>query len=126
MSSGASIMVCVRVRPFNKREKEIKCDCTVTMPDGHKKGESVVALDPASGQMKNYTFDRAYWSFDEHFSPLVSQADVFDDLGEIMLSTCFSGTITYFYLINDNATILEKFLILTSHNSSGRTIAVEF
>jgi hypothetical protein len=55
-----SVKVAVRVRPFNQREKELKCECIVEMQD------PTTRLKPFKGEaQKDFTFDYSFWSFDQ-------------------------------------------------------------
>jgi hypothetical protein len=55
-----SVKVAVRVRPFNQREKDLKCQCVVDMQN------PTTRLKPHNGEaQKDFTFDYSFWSFDE-------------------------------------------------------------
>jgi hypothetical protein len=55
-----SVKVAVRVRPFNQREKELKCECIIEMQD------PTTRLKPFKGEaQKDFTFDYSFWSFDQ-------------------------------------------------------------
>ena len=55
-----NVKVAVRVRPFNKREKDRKAKCIVTM-----NGPNTVITNPeGDGETKKFAFDYSYWSFD--------------------------------------------------------------
>jgi hypothetical protein len=57
-----SVQVAVRVRPFNKREKELNCELCVSMA-----GNMTTLLTPkgSSEPKRDFTFDHSFWSFDE-------------------------------------------------------------
>lgn len=54
-----NLKVAVRVRPFNKREKQRKAKLIIDM-----NGNSTRITNPEDGESKNFTFDYSYWSFD--------------------------------------------------------------
>ena len=56
--STESVQVAVRVRPFNKREKDRNATCCVRMY-GVK---TVIIMD--DGEEKEFAFDYSYWSHD--------------------------------------------------------------
>lgn len=62
MGDGENVVVAVRVRPFNDREKERKAQLIIEMPDGKRTG----IRDPnnPNEDMKWFTFDHSYWSHD--------------------------------------------------------------
>lgn len=54
-----SVKVAVRVRPFNPREKDLKCECVVDMQN------TTTRLKAYKGEeQKDFTFDNSFWSFD--------------------------------------------------------------
>ncbi len=54
-----NLKVAVRVRPFNKREKDSKAKMIIEM-----NGATTRIQNPADGEFKFFTFDYSYWSFD--------------------------------------------------------------
>ncbi len=54
-----NLKVAVRVRPFNKREKDRKAKMIIEM-----NGATTKIQNPADGDFKTFTFDYSYWSFD--------------------------------------------------------------
>ncbi|ETN74825.1 kinesin motor domain protein [Necator americanus] len=58
---GDNVVVAVRVRPFNDREKSRKAQLVIEMPDGQR----TCIRDPDnSSDEKWFTFDHSYWSHD--------------------------------------------------------------
>lgn len=57
-----SVKVAVRVRPFNKREKELNCELCVAM-----NGNTTTLLPPkgSAEAKRDFTFDNSFWSFDQ-------------------------------------------------------------
>lgn len=95
-----SVKVAVRVRPFNKREIDLGCQCNIEMI-----GKMTAITDPNTGQKKKFYFDYSYWSHDGFTtdpttgmfekdsagSNYSSQTTVFDDLGIEVLDNAFQG-----------------------------------
>jgi kinesin family protein 1 len=87
--AGDSVVVAVRVRPFNKREKELGSTNIVTM-DGATHSTSL--KDPASGTVKQFTFDYSYDSFVSPSDPnFCSQVRVWDEIGVRVLESAYEG-----------------------------------
>ncbi|XP_062243343.1 kinesin-like protein KIF16B isoform X1 [Platichthys flesus] len=92
----ASVRVSVRVRPMNRREKDLTSKCIIKMegtktsitnlkiPDG-------VSGDPMRDRTKTFTYDFSYDSTDCESSTFVSQEKVFTDLGSDVLKAAFEG-----------------------------------
>uniref|UniRef100_A0A914ZNN9 Kinesin-like protein n=2 Tax=Parascaris univalens TaxID=6257 RepID=A0A914ZNN9_PARUN len=98
MSDGESIVVAVRVRPFNEREKQRKAQLIIEMPDGKQTG----IRDPNTPDEdpKWFSFDHSYWSHDGYkenasgyLEPLddryADQKKVFEDLGKGLLNNAW-------------------------------------
>ena len=82
----SSVKVAVRVRPFNKREKDRKAKCIVQM-----QGQTTKVVSPDTGKPNSFAFDCSHWSFglkDEHFA---NQEKVYNDLGRDNLEHAFEG-----------------------------------
>ncbi|KAI6241485.1 putative tRNA N6-adenosine threonylcarbamoyltransferase [Aphelenchoides fujianensis] len=99
MSDGENVVVAVRVRPFNDREKERNAQLVIDMPN-----DQVTEIkDPnnPNDQPKRFTFDHSYWSHsgyksaNGYFQPTSSkyadQKKVFDDLGRGVLDNAWKG-----------------------------------
>uniref|UniRef100_A0A8R1YT96 Kinesin-like protein n=1 Tax=Pristionchus pacificus TaxID=54126 RepID=A0A8R1YT96_PRIPA len=97
---GDNVVVAVRVRPFNDREKAKKCQLVVEMPDGKRTG----IRDPnkKDDDPKWFTFDYSYWSHDGFKeesngysapadSKYADQRKVFNDLGKGVLDNAWAG-----------------------------------
>lgn len=91
-----SIRVCVRVRPYNQREKDREKVCIIGM---YKNATIITRPDtlalPEEKQLRQvFTFDHSFWSMDEpqpHGEPIVTQADVYQAVGVPVLKSCFDG-----------------------------------
>jgi hypothetical protein len=57
-----SVQVAVRVRPFNKREKDMNCEICVSMT-----GNTITLMPPkgSAEAKRDFSFDHALWSFDQ-------------------------------------------------------------
>ncbi|XP_048586008.1 kinesin-like protein KIF16B isoform X2 [Nematostella vectensis] len=86
----ASVKVAVRVRPLNKRERDMKANVCIHMED--KKTVITNFHAPGGGEdSKDFTFDHSYWSADSNDKHFASQEQVFDDLGTDVLGAAFEG-----------------------------------
>ncbi|XP_075875760.1 kinesin-like protein KIF13B isoform X3 [Nelusetta ayraudi] len=91
----ANVKVAVRVRPMNRRERELNTKCVVDMV----KNQTV--LHPASvnlgkgdsrSQSKVFAYDYCFWSMDESDKEkFAGQEVVFQCLGESLLHNAFQG-----------------------------------
>ncbi|XP_041789230.1 kinesin-like protein KIF16B isoform X2 [Chelmon rostratus] len=92
----ASVRVAVRVRPMNRREKDLTAKCIIKM-EGTKtsitnlKLADGVAGDSMRDRTKTFTYDFSYDSMDCKSSMYVSQEKVFRDLGSDVLKAAFEG-----------------------------------
>ncbi|XP_061685494.1 kinesin-like protein KIF16B isoform X2 [Syngnathoides biaculeatus] len=92
----ASVRVAVRVRPMNRREKDLMAKCIIKM-DGSKtsianpKLSEGMAGDPTRDSAKTFTYDFSYDSADSRSSGFVTQEMVFRDLGRDVLRAAFEG-----------------------------------
>jgi len=80
-----NIIVAVRVRPFNQREKDLGCKCVVQMDSNS------TYLDCGTEGRKTFNFDFSYWSHnadDHHFA---TQETVYNDIGKGVLANCWEG-----------------------------------
>lgn len=85
-AEGNNIKVCVRVRPFNKREEDMKSPCCVDMPT-----KTVVTIPDDRGKPKDFTFDRAYWSHDKSTGDFATQETLMEDLGIMLQNNTLAG-----------------------------------
>nr|XP_029503473.1 kinesin-like protein KIF13B [Oncorhynchus nerka] len=93
--SNSNVKVAVRLRPMNRREKDLKTKCVVEM-----NGNQTV-LNPASqnlskgdprNQPKVFAYDHCFWSMDEaDTDKFAGQEVVFQCLGESLLDNAFLG-----------------------------------
>uniref|UniRef100_A0A1I8A2J7 Kinesin-like protein n=1 Tax=Steinernema glaseri TaxID=37863 RepID=A0A1I8A2J7_9BILA len=95
-----NVIVAVRVRPFNDREKQRNAECIVEMPDGVRTG----LRNPKNPKedTKWFSYDYSYWSHDGYEAEsngylaskgndYVDQKRVFDDLGQGVLENAWKG-----------------------------------
>ncbi|KAM9465916.1 kinesin-like protein KIF13B isoform 1-T1 [Clarias gariepinus] len=93
--NDSNVKVAVRVRPMNRREKDLNTKCVVEM-EGNQ-----TFLHPASGnlgkadsrsQPKTFAYDYCFWSMDESEKEKYAGQDiVFQCLGESLLHNAFQG-----------------------------------
>ncbi|XP_068582639.1 kinesin-like protein KIF16B isoform X4 [Cebidichthys violaceus] len=92
----ASVRVAVRVRPMDRREKDLTAKCIIKM-EGTKtsitnlKITDGIAADSTRDRTKTFTYDFSYDSTDCKSSAFVSQEKVFKDLGSDVLRAAFEG-----------------------------------
>ncbi|KTG38777.1 hypothetical protein cypCar_00003531 [Cyprinus carpio] len=92
----ASVRVAVRVRPMNRREKDLSAKCIIEM-EGNKttitnlKIPDGVTGDSVRERTKTFTYDFSYDSSDGKNGSFVSQEKVFRDLGTDVLKAAFEG-----------------------------------
>ncbi|CAJ1048925.1 kinesin-like protein KIF28P [Xyrichtys novacula] len=94
------VKVAVRVRPFNKRERDAGSRCIISMVSS-----SIIIQDPRDSQnRRSFCFDYAYWSHsgftkdqgglcvpEEPGGRYADQDSVFQDLGEGILENALQG-----------------------------------
>jgi len=98
---ATSIKVAIRVRPFNKREKELGCTLIVDM-----QGNSTILANPEDPtDKKTFAFDYSYWSHDGYIfddstktdipapgnTKFKGQNEVYSDMGVEILTNAFKG-----------------------------------
>ncbi|PKC00927.1 kinesin-domain-containing protein [Rhizophagus irregularis] len=97
---GGNIKVVVRCRPLNSREiaRGAKClirmegnQTFITRPDSNDPGNSKAAKRDGVEDVKSFTFDKSYWSFDKNDPNYATQAMLYNDLGEELLDHAFEG-----------------------------------
>ena len=81
-----NIKVAVRVRPFNKREKERNAKCIISM-----NGKVTTIQNPETGEKKPFSFDFSYWSHCSEDMDYADQSKVFKDLGVTVLENAWNG-----------------------------------
>ncbi|VDK74837.1 unnamed protein product [Litomosoides sigmodontis] len=81
------VKVVVRVRPFNKREQDLKTKCIVSMI-----GDQTVLRHPMDEkQPKNFAYDHCFNSSDPTLHNFVDQSEVFQRVGSAVLINAFAG-----------------------------------
>ncbi|XP_069559176.1 kinesin-like protein KIF13B isoform X2 [Brachyistius frenatus] len=93
--SDSNVKVAVRVRPMNRREKDLKTKCVVEMEGNqtvlHSAITNVNKGDPRN-QPKVFAYDHCFWSIDESQTDKFAGQDVvFQCLGESLLDNAFMG-----------------------------------
>ena len=92
-----SIVVGVRVRPFNQREKDRQSVCCIEMPGGNQ-----TIIRDELGKEKKFTFDHSFWSHDGYRTledgymepeddKYSDQKIVFDTVGKQILDNAWMG-----------------------------------
>eukprot|EP00928_Gymnodinium_smaydae_P028524 TRINITY_DN21727_c1_g4_i1.p1 TRINITY_DN21727_c1_g4~~TRINITY_DN21727_c1_g4_i1.p1 ORF type:complete len:852 (-),score=197.37 TRINITY_DN21727_c1_g4_i1:98-2653(-) len=82
--ASCSIKVCIRVRPFAKREVGKKC--CISMPN-----KSHVVVTDENGHSKEFEYDRAYWSHNPGDAHFASQETLMQEVGIEMLNNAHEG-----------------------------------
>ncbi|XP_047243681.1 kinesin-like protein KIF13B isoform X4 [Girardinichthys multiradiatus] len=93
--SCSNVKVAVRVRPMNRRERDLKTKCVVEMEGKqtilHPAISNVNKGDPRN-QPKAFAYDYCFWSMDESQKDKFAGQDVvFQCLGENLLDNAFMG-----------------------------------
>ncbi|XP_043968903.1 kinesin-like protein KIF16B isoform X2 [Gambusia affinis] len=92
----ASVRVAVRVRPMNRREKELEAKCIIRMEGSKTSITNLKVLEGVVGdsmreRIRTFTYDFSYDSTDGRSRAFVSQETVFGDLGSDVLKAAFEG-----------------------------------
>lgn len=82
---SGNIKVTVRVRPFLPRE-EAASNCCIAMPS-----ETTIDVTEDNGKVRNYTFDRAYWSHDKNSPHYATQETLMNELGHMLIDNALAG-----------------------------------
>ncbi|XP_046878095.1 LOW QUALITY PROTEIN: kinesin-like protein KIF13B [Hypomesus transpacificus] len=93
--SDSNVKVAVRVRPMNRREKDLKTKCVVEIEGNqtvlHPASANLSKGDPRN-QSKVFAYDYCFWSMDESEKDKFAGQDiVFQSLGESLLDNAFMG-----------------------------------
>ncbi|XP_039638629.1 LOW QUALITY PROTEIN: kinesin-like protein KIF13B [Perca fluviatilis] len=93
--NDSNVKVAVRVRPLNRREKDLKTRCVVEMEGNqtvlHPAITNMNKGDPRN-QPKVFAYDHCFWSIDESQKDKFAGQDVvFQCLGESLLDSAFMG-----------------------------------
>ncbi|KAM9435213.1 kinesin-like protein KIF13B isoform 2-T3 [Clarias gariepinus] len=91
----SNVTVAVRVRPLNRRERDLKTKCVVEMEGNqtvlHPAGSNLGKGD-SRNQSKVFAYDYCFWSMDETQSDKFAGQDiVFQCLGGNLLNNAFQG-----------------------------------
>ncbi|XP_015767557.1 PREDICTED: kinesin-like protein KIF16B [Acropora digitifera] len=81
----ASVKVAVRVRPLNKRERDMTAKVCI-----HMEGKKTTISSPGV-EDKDFSYDFSYWSADSKDRHFASQEQVFEDLGTDVIQSAFEG-----------------------------------
>ncbi|KAM3877162.1 kinesin-like protein KIF13B [Diretmus argenteus] len=91
----ANVKVAVRVRPMNRREKELNTKCVVEMEKNQtilNPAGAILAKGDSRSQSKVFAYDYCFWSMDEsEKDKFAGQEVVFQCLGESLLHNAFLG-----------------------------------
>ena len=63
----------------------------ISRPDANDPGNSRVAKREGVEDVKTFTFDKSYWSFDKNDANYATQKMLYEDLGEELLNHAFEG-----------------------------------
>ncbi|XP_034383210.1 kinesin-like protein KIF13B isoform X2 [Cyclopterus lumpus] len=93
--NDSNVKVAVRVRPMNRREKDLKTKCVVEM-EGNQTVLNPAITNISKGDPRNqpkvFAFDHCFWSIDESQKDKFAGQDVvFQCLGESLLDNAFMG-----------------------------------
>ncbi|XP_077566628.1 kinesin-like protein KIF13B [Stigmatopora nigra] len=93
--NNSNVKVAVRVRPMNRREKDLSTKCVIEMEGNqtilHPAIASLSKGDPRN-QPKVFAYDHCFWSMDEcQKDKFAGQEVVFQCLGESLLDNAFMG-----------------------------------
>nr|XP_061806796.1 kinesin-like protein KIF13B [Nerophis lumbriciformis] len=93
--NDSNVKVAVRVRPMNRREKDLSTKCVIEMEGNqtilHPAIASLSKGDPRN-QPKVFAYDHCFWSMDEtQKDKFAGQEVVFQCLGESLLDNAFMG-----------------------------------
>uniref|UniRef100_A0A672SBG6 Kinesin-like protein KIF13B n=1 Tax=Sinocyclocheilus grahami TaxID=75366 RepID=A0A672SBG6_SINGR len=98
----SNVKVAVRVRPMNRRERDLKTKCVVDMEGNQTvlypangnlgKGDSRAFCDICDVSFQVFAYDYCFWSMDEaETAKFAGQDVVFQCLGESLLDSAFQG-----------------------------------
>uniref|UniRef100_A0A672Q2M5 Kinesin family member 13B n=1 Tax=Sinocyclocheilus grahami TaxID=75366 RepID=A0A672Q2M5_SINGR len=91
--NDSNVKVALRVRPMNRREKDLNTKCVVDM-EGNQTYlyPANLGKDSSRGQPKTFAYDYCFWSMDESETEKFAGQDVvFQCLGESLLHNAFQG-----------------------------------
>eukprot|EP00392_Amoebophrya_sp_AT5.2_P011327 g11404.t1 len=84
-----NIKVCIRCRPFNKRELEMQSEKCVEMPSSTQ----ICIFDPTEegGARNEFAYDRCFWSTDDSGFEKADQVTLQQEIGEELLDNAVKG-----------------------------------
>ncbi|XP_065531343.1 kinesin-like protein KIF14 [Lathamus discolor] len=83
---NSKVIVAVRVRPFNSREKNENSLPVISM-----NGSETSVRNPATNQAYSFSYDFSFWSFDKCHPDFASQATIYRTLAVPLLKRAFEG-----------------------------------
>ncbi|NWW63325.1 KIF14 protein, partial [Ifrita kowaldi] len=83
---NSKVIVAVRVRPFNNREKTENSFPVISMSDSE-----TIVRNPSTNQVYNFSYDFSFWSFDKGHPNFASQAMIYKTLALPLLERAFEG-----------------------------------
>ncbi|NXV71830.1 KIF14 protein, partial [Atlantisia rogersi] len=83
---NSRVVVAVRVRPFNSREKNDNSFPVISMS-----GSETTVQNPTTNQVYSFNYDFSFWSFDECHPNFASQAIIYKTLAMPLLERAFEG-----------------------------------
>ncbi|NXN96817.1 KI16B protein, partial [Rhinopomastus cyanomelas] len=92
----ASVKVAVRVRPMNRREKDLNAKFIISMEKNKTTITNLKVPEGSTGDLgrertKTFTYDFSYFSADSKSPSFVCQETVFKNLGTDVLKSAFEG-----------------------------------
>jgi hypothetical protein len=81
-----NVIVAVRVRPPNDREKLVDHDCMIQM-----EGSSTTLREGKKGKAYKFTYDHSFWSFNDRDAHFANQEHVFNCVGVPLVHKAFEG-----------------------------------
>uniref|UniRef100_A0A8C1QEX8 Kinesin family member 13Ba n=1 Tax=Cyprinus carpio TaxID=7962 RepID=A0A8C1QEX8_CYPCA len=90
--NDSNVKVAVRVRPMNRREKDLNTKCVVEMEGNQTHLSIYLSLSICLSFVKTFAYDYCFWSMDESETEKFAGQDVvFQCLGESLLHNAFQG-----------------------------------
>ncbi|KAM6262159.1 kinesin-like protein KIF14 [Porphyrio hochstetteri] len=83
---NSRVIVAVRVRPFNNREKNENSLPVISMS-----GSETTVQNPTTNQVYTFNYDFSFWSFDKCHPNFASQAIIYKTLAMPLLERAFEG-----------------------------------
>ncbi|KAM3728674.1 Kinesin-like protein [Dirofilaria immitis] len=87
MEEEGKVKVAVRVRPFNKRERDLNTKCIVSTIDD----QTILRHPIDEKQPKSFAYDHSFNSFDPNSNDFIDQNEVFERVGTAVLVNAFAG-----------------------------------